>query len=538
MNMHQKDMKIHYKKIKDRVGKIHSNLTREQIDEMKVMEQSGEVKIKLSTSTDSSIRISAAEKRLKLQPRAKSAMPRLRRSGSAFPARPLRTTHSAFTRSTSNDCPPGSPRTKSCRFGGSSINMAAISPRSNTAGTSRSCTHGRSNSLYPESELSTGSAVLPLSIRNERKKSIFIDSDDKPLKPLISITTADVDSDSGKSLTNIKVPKLTLNMSPLSGTGKSRPSSPLASPRSSIMKSPKSPKAAKKSKGMGNSKVSASSKPFPPENEKPGTQEGGLWSTRTATYLQLPSGSCVADAQNNESKDDSTPGESDRSNGAVPPTRLTSATSSGEKQRPNTAAIADSMRRKSQADMQRASRLLAEGKTTVPFDSHDYIAIEERSKSEKPFRSIRERTFNVNMETDVMSDCMGEELYRDMKRGMILGEVASSLCLEDKIDFFLDRVDDYIKVNPNYVYNAERTRAELEAVRAENKAAKAKKVKRNTLRRRQLERKLLDGEEAMREAAKARYIRLNDDELDMSNVNTLVVDQMKMLSSIKIWNQG
>ena len=51
-------------------------------------------------------------------------------------------------------------------------------------------------------------------------------------------------------------------------------------------------------------------------------------------------------------------------------------------------------------------------------------------------------------------------------------------------------------------------------------------------------RRLLEGEEALREARKARYLRVDEADIDMSNLNTLVVNQMQQLQSIRIWNQN
>jgi len=479
LNMHRKDMQVHYKKLKDRFTRIRSHLTHEEIDEMKMMEASGEIKLRSIPATDSDIRIAAAAKRLKLQPRAKSAMPRLSRGHDterSCTTRPIRATHSAFVRSTSvaSEMRSSIPRCKSPRNGSKSA-------RDENGQCSRVCSPKSSprRSICPETVTTPSDFPLPRSVREDRRTSIFSNQSatNGIEKPVIKISQPE--SDDTASVKSFRSTKS------VNSNSNERPFSPRVSPTSSKS-------ITKPLKDSGNISIDHT-----PKSATAPKSDTKTWADKTNTYLKLPLHDGINDNDQSDVNNDDgitaatlvVPQWAKGGQASSEPLESARSSSGGGRIKSSRLSeMAERMRRKSIADVQRASKLIAEGKTRVPFDSHDYTAIAERAKAEKPFRPIREKTHSVNLETESISDCMGDELYKDMKKGMILGEIASTLCLEDAIDSYMDRVEDYIRENPNYTYDPEKSRAEMEAVRAQRRAEKLKKPKSKIIRRQQLER--------------------------------------------------
>lgn len=528
ITLDQKLMKVSYKKLKDKVSRIRSHLNNDAIDELKRLEESGKLNLEPSASkVDFNIQIQAASKRLKLQSRAKSAVPRLQSGKSK--------TGSVETRATYFQTPVQTPaslvpsvttaRTPSAPVSRSKFQTGPGRP--STPVTQRSVSTAKPSISVVVDEAPVSNFPVPRSIRQERRQSIDI-------RCLNEISDA-----SSKSPPNIKVSAasdIRGSRESISMLGLPEGAPPIRRP--SILKISQT--------------QNPTSRPATPEGSKSVTGQGGIWASQTSTFLQLP----TQDSSNNPSTpsghvDD---GSSVNTLGvpipfvqnatsdtkirpvSVPANNVTNFDDTAQRKRPLTSTqLAFETRKKSIAGIQRASMLLAEGKTRVPFSSHDLKAIEEKSKIAKPFRSIREGKFSVGLDRDISDNTLGDDLHKEMKKGMILGELANGLLLEDKIDHFLDRVDQYVKENPNYTYDPERTRAELEARREANKAKK-KKPKRNKLRRRQLQRRLQE-ENAMTEAAKSRYLRVSDDKLDLSGVQTLAIEQMRMLHKLKCWNE-
>ena len=504
INLNQKLMKVNYKKLKDKVSRIRSHLGNGVIENLKELESDGKLQFEHSASrVDFNIRIEAAAKRLKLQNRAKSALPRLESSRSKRMGTQSRVSSSAHfiqtpRRTTFQTSDRTSPAPSSCNPMIMENGQRKKSP----------C---RANVNIVVDAVPDTSFTVPRSMRADRRKSIDI-------RCISEIAAAEKEPlevvESHRSRSG--------SISMLSVENGIRPSSrrPSFSNCQAAIKLLNISDAT-----VGSEKdlqVTISSQLLPNAHES-ATKE-----TRSSSNTLSP----LANSKNGSAKIDN----NKLRPMSVPASKVAVMDGGTKQKRPVTAAqLAVEARKKSTADIQRVSKMLAEGKTRVPFSSHDLKAMELKSKVVKPFRSIREGTFNVGIDRDVVDNTLGDDLHNEMKKGLILGEVATSLVLEDKIDHFLDRVDTYVKDNPNYTYDAERTKAELKAIRDANKAQKAKKPKRNKLRRRQLQRRLQE-ENAMAEAAKSRYLRVDDEELDTSNVNTLAIDQMRMLKNLRCFD--
>lgn len=527
ITLDQKLMKVSYKKLKDKVSRIRSHLNNDSIDELKHLEESGKLNLEPSASkVDFNIQIQAASKRLKLQSRAKSAVPRLQSGKSKTGSMGSRATYFQTPVQTPTSLVPRVTTARTPSAPASRSKVQAGSGRPSTPVTHRPVSTAKPSISVVVDEAPASDFPVPRSIRQERRQSIDI-------RCISEI------SDAHKNPPNIKVsPASDMRGSRESISMLGLPDGAPPSRRPSILKISQT--------------QNPTSRPATPEGSKSVTGQGGISASQTPTFLQLP----TQDSSNNPPTtsghvDDglsvnslSVPFPSVQNATSdtkirplsVPANNVTNFDDTAQRKRPLTSTqLAFETRKKSIAGIQRASTLLAEGKTRVPFSSHDLKAIEEKSKIAKPFRSIREGKFSVGLDRDISDNTLGDDLHKEMKKGMILGELANSLLLEDKIDHFLDKVDQYVKENPNYTYDPERTRAELEARREANKAKK-KKTKRNKLRRRQLQRRLQE-ENAMSEAAKSRYLRVSDDKLDLSGVQTLAVEQMRMLHRLKCWNE-
>lgn len=495
INLDQKVIKVKYKRLKDKVSRIKSHLQPNELEELKKLEEEGKLDVKIPAS-DLNLKITAAERRLKLMPRAKSAAPRLQNLASTEVTEP-----SSYR----------TPRS------GRKLRIESTTTRPSTSMSIQSSKDNRSN--RSKTPLSTrkpeeGNTSVPNSARKERSTDTKRLNDSKSPNaktiPTVNVSCAAEE----KSLSSKKAHEISISLSnPVENN------SNFTSLDTSFAQ-----------KSRESTDVNVSNNTSEAIN-KTSDNCGSLFATISdeTSFLQVPTESpvklpagCNSGSENEQSK-------SPRSNirpMSVPATQITDFSKAPQKTRPKTAVeLAIETRKKSVMEIRRASSMLKEGKTRSPFSCHEQ---DQEEKKAAPFRSIREGINTANNDTEIFDNALGDDLHKEMKKGMILGEVATSLYLEDKIDTFLDKVDKYVKENPNYVYDPEA--AKQKRVPRANKDKKSR-PKRNRLRRRQLERQLHEAN--IEEMRKSRWLRLDDENLDTSGVNTLVVDQMKMLNKIR-----
>ncbi|XP_045215491.2 uncharacterized protein LOC123565768 [Mercenaria mercenaria] len=524
INLDQKVVKVKYKRLKDKVSRIKSHLNQDELEELKKLEEEGKLNVKTPAS-DLNIKIIAAEKRLKLMPRAKSAVPRLQ-SGTCNEKKTdiLKTPRSARRVRT----PASTPRKERP--------LSPPSPQS----TSRS----RPVSAMLDNAEKESDYLVPKSVREERRNSIDIrclNDDIKALKvPSVNVITED-DSHDTNSLhgSNSSQKELDIHTIDLNNRNKSN-SLHATSPRITIadrgINKHKNPSTNSNTKNVtGNdsnisNKKKTCSKSTADDRKKSGSPiikvtiaDIDESSAGKSSFLQLPQEGNVRSAVGKGSNQEQSSKSRIRPM-SVPATQVTDFGATSKKNRPKTAIeLAVETRKKSVIDIRRASAMLKEGKTRSPFSSHEQ---DTEEKKEKPFRSIREGINTTNADSEILDNTLGDDLHKEMKKGMILGEVATSLYLEEKIDTFLEKVDGYVKENPNYVYDPDAPKTKKVPRNKEKK-----RPKRNLMRRRQLERQLYEVD--VEEMKKSRWLRMDDDKLDISGMNTLVVDQMKMLNRLR-----
>lgn len=576
INLDQKIVKVHYKRLKDKVSKIRSHLRQDELEHIKILDETGNLpKRPMSSKLDSNLRIEAAERRLKLMPRAKSAAPRLiRRPTTGYDkiqtqrsSRIVRTNTRPLTSPLSRSVTPAKPQ---------------VSARSTNSASCRSPRRYTPYRAISTEEEDYPSSPVPATLRRERKQSIYADSSDSnilsnsllaketgskfenslavPLKSdsIVSRSSFSVNRNSRKVgsensngshsvESNVEIKVEYVNDKHSVTGNKSNCTNTETSHNDDFVKSIQAESNVQRARSDtigSNRKCSFSDQAGNKDNNFKSVQssvDNGEEINIASSSLEMPPDTTIVINSITSSRPDiqvdtlavpgtetlSVPITTSQRPKSVPATAITNFSSEQENKRPmTTSQRALETRNKSVMNIRRASAMLAEGKTRTPFTCHEKSVNDQK---EKPFRSIRDGALAcTDIDREILDSNLGDDLHKEIKKGMILGEVATSLYLEDKIDNFLDKVDTYVKENPNYTYDPDVTRAELIEKARE---AKKKKPKRNVLRRRQLERRL--EENSIEEMKKSRWLRVDDNELDTSCVNTLVVDQMKMLNQMK-----
>lgn len=502
INLDQKVIKVKYKRLKDKVSRIKSHLQPSELEELKKLEEEGKLDVKIAAS-DLNLKITAAERRLKLMPRAKSAAPRLQ---------------NLATTEVTEPCSYRTPRS------GRKLRIESTTTRPSTSMSIQS------------SKDNCNRSKIPLLARKPEEENTSVPNSARKERPTDTIRLNDSKSPKAQTIPTVNVSCVAENNKMINE--EQSLSSKKAQEISIALSNPvennsnfTSLDASFAQKGCESTDVNESINISEAINKTPdnGGSLFGTISDETSTFLQVPTESPVKFSTGSNSGNENKQYRSLRSNirpMSVPAKQTTDLSKAPQKTRPKTAVeLAIETRKKSVMEIRRASSMLKEGKTRSPFSCHEQ---DQEEKKAAPFRSIREGINTANNDTEIFDNTLGDDLHKEMKKGMILGEVATSLYLEDKIDTFLEKVDNYVKENPNYVYDPEA--AKQKRVPRANKDKKSR-PKRNRLRRRQLERQLHEAN--IEEMRKSRWLRLDDENLDTSGVNTLVVDQMKMLNKIR-----
>ena len=423
INLDSKVLKIGYKRLKDRVGKTKSHLTNDQINEMKVLEENGEIKEK-TIKMESEIRIAAAEKRLKLwsdkkansvTPRAQTAKARLeteesRRSYSPAGSNSLNSTMEMKHQIKAvHDM-----RRKSIDIRGSIDAMEAAFKQTDKE-SARSQTHTPQRHVSINSNNADESAKLGR--KSHVKTNAFMRTADEPVKrqkslefrkpaeekieppsPKIANDTMQFDKESVPILKHGADSSRHKHVANLKPTDERNPAVPVMNKSGSI---------------------------------RPQTGHPSLRS-KTAFVKKRPATSLI-----NASRD--------RSN-----------------------------------DKRRLSQMI----TRTPFSSHDLDQDEKKSAFDCPFRSIREGTLTAHDEKTIDKD-MGEEIHKAIKKEFIRKEAATSLHIEDKIDTFFERVDEY--VNGEGRSSVNEVKIHVPVFRKAGRDERKSPPRRNNLRRCELE---------------------------------------------------
>ena len=494
INLDQKVVKLSDKRLRDKVSKIKSHLPEGDIDELRWLDKMG----KLGTAESASkinckVRIAAAEKRLKLQPRAKSAVPCIETMDTTVTTTPrsVLSARRCSTRLQSARSPSRNDRTDGNKPKHPSINF------------------DKRSQLSAE-EMSD--FLVPRSIREERRKSIYLQDADEIMHGNTEVKTTPREafvkkhdstdhkiSESMNTPRDIKNEIVTINVESFD-----------------------------EDSSANNQNVTEATDVH--QVPKP--------NSLNVSFLQVPDKG--SETQVKSSSSTVRPA-------SVPATKVTSFAGDGHRAFTSMSHLND-VRKKCAANIRRASRLIASGKTITPFSCHDNAENEEKTKSktEKPFRSIRDGLY-AEIEKGPMENALGSNLHKEIKRGLILGEVAKSLQLEDKIDAYMDKIQSYVKSNPTAwePHDSEKTkeyytRAQSGDVTKGSKDKAGSKAVRNKVRRQQLEFKLRQGaaqdiflQNNFADIKKSRYLRIPDSMIDLSGMNTLAVDQMKMLGELK-----
>lgn len=480
INLNNKVLKIGYKRLKDRVSKTKSHLTNDQINEMKKLEESGEIKEKV-IKMESEIRISAAEKRLKLwsDKKARSVTPRVQIER----FRPEQ----------------GSSRRSSMSMGTHSMNSTLDIKNIKEVKAMRRQSVDIRDSLdaakvaFKEMDKKLSKSQTSLKVPNCNDK---VDENTHPKRKVDIKTDAfmspvtEEPMKRRKSVVEIRIPSKTDTHGSLIAHDDASQFDKESRP---ILKHPADlpnsrPVSIMKPANMLNSGRS-SAVPFATRNASIRPQTGGLHPQSSKSF---------------------------------------------NKKRPSTSLIRASRDKSNMTS--RLSQLI----TRTPFSSHDTDQKDKKGTLETPFRSIREGTMTAFDERSIDKD-VGEEVYKEIKKELLRKEAVSSLHIEDKIDDFFDKVDEYLHGKAT-----DHTDEIKMPVPIFSKAAREEKKsvpKRNRMRRRKLEfaihgNKSSDDrlQEAWKDVNKCRYLRVPEAAIDLTGIQTLASEQLKLFEALRHGN--
>ena len=488
INLDGKVLKIGYKRLKDRVAKTKSHLTPDQINEMKKLEEEGKVPERV-VKMESEVRIAAAEKRLKLWS-AKKANPGTPRLVRAQTARELRTR-----------------QLEDCKSTCSSVGTGTHSGRASVD--AKGIRNMRRKSLNIRESLEAAEAAIKIS--------------NKKHKQTMSVTSnSDTADDSSKQKRKVDIQ---------TDAFMSAPNEPHKRRKSVDIRTPE------EMNGINESFTNASQ--FDKESRpilKP-TTDSHVNAPDAASLKRIPE---VINHERNPAvpivtKDITARPQSE----GIQATRVTLDHLS--KKRPFTSVPikGNDLKEKSLSNDRRFSKLLSEGKTRTPFSSHDVDQETSKSAFDTPFRSIRDGPMST-FENQAIGKDHGDDLYREMKKGLILNEVANSLNIEDKIDAFFEKMDEYISENNNSpVEQIDGIKMPVPIFNTDTKGNKKAKPERNRLRRRELEQTLHGNkgnestQQVWKDVNKCRYLRVPEELIDLTGIQTLASDQMKLFEMLR-----
>ena len=427
INLDSKVLKIGYKRLKDRVAKTKSHLSNDQINEMKVLEENGEIKEKI-IKMESEIRIAAAEKRLKLwsdkkansvTPRAQTAKSRLEAGESRTSSSPTGSNSLHSTMDMKNIKAVQDMRRKSIDIRDSIDAMEAAFKQMDKE-VARSATHFPLRQVSNSSNKFNADETDKPRRKTRVKTDAFMRTADEPVKRQKSIEFRTLNAEKDESLTTAD--------ETLQFDKESRP----------ILKH-----------------SAASSEPKPAATIKPADM---------ATVEKNPAVPVVS-----------------KSATIRPQTGHPSLRSrkSFLKKRPATSLINASRDR---SHDRRLSQLI----TRTPFSSHDLGQVEKKSVFDTPFRSIREGTLTAHDKKTIDKD-MGEEIYKAIKKEFLRKEAATSLHTENKIDTFFEKVDEYIHEKDKSKDRVHEIKIPVPIFSKAARDDRKSSPRRNHLRRRELE---------------------------------------------------
>lgn len=180
-----------------------------------------------------------------------------------------------------------------------------------------------------------------------------------------------------------------------------------------------------------------------------------------------------------------------------------------------------------------------------PYSSHSVAEKESRIQSgvvQSPSRAPR----SAFMSDDIDSN-LGDDLYEERRQDLIFEEEANFKMIGKKKDNFLDKIDAYLKENPvpdwsnpSGTINFDDTPDDDEIEETSSRIGSAGSRSRLLPGRLEISRTFSNEEryrrkmmELWKDLNKCRYLRLPEERLDLSGVNTLAQDQLKMLRTLK-----
>ena len=483
INLDNKVLKIGYKRLKDRVSKTKSHLTNDQINEMKQLEEEGKITEKV-IKMESENRIAAAEKRLKL-----------------WSAKKTKTT----------------------------------TPRSVRAQTAPECrakqTHDSRRSSSSMGAQSRHSTLDLKSVKEMRRKSIDLRDSMESLQAGFKQTDKRL-AQMHKSLpiTNI-YDNADGNVSP-KRKADIRTDAFMNCPRTDQTKRRKSVdiRTPEEMKSLEDSmQFDKESRPILKQVlDVPNTEPKTVSIKRVTDVTNSDKNPAIPVV--------SKPDRTTRPQSGSFVTPKTRPANLNKKRPTSSVPLANTAKEKAMNNIRRASKLLSGGKTSTPFSSHDLDPKQTKSALDSPFRSIREGTMTAFDDHTIDKD-HGDELHKEMKKGLLLKEIASSLQLEDKIDNFFEKVDDYIEPKEPELADIV---IPVSIFKKDTKEEKKPGPKRNQLRRRELELALHGNvtendrtEEVWKDVNKCRYLRVPEELIDLTGIQTLASDQLKLFEMLR-----
>lgn len=165
---------------------------------------------------------------------------------------------------------------------------------------------------------------------------------------------------------------------------------------------------------------------------------------------------------------------------------------------------------------------------SLNYSSHKAISLKQSSNSGKENGHQRGRRISVMSSSSLGSE-MAKEKATEKRRELLSNEQTISDNIEEKRQVFLSRISKWVEENPSIISHEKPKYAFIDSSDMEHlrNNAKTKVIENEGLYDK------LD-EDAWKDLKKCRYLRLQDDKLDLSGINTLARDQMHMFGNFRI----
>ncbi|KAK3097230.1 hypothetical protein FSP39_007776 [Pinctada imbricata] len=552
IDLNNRGMRIFYKRFKDKVGKIKSNLKFEEINQLKDLDSRGLLAdLVKPLNLTGALRIADAEKRLKLQ----STESRKTKS-----ARPVRSSHSGVFASGQRDRPNTCIGHMSTESGISHLleekAKTVVGDRKRTSLNLDSSPDVKADKNAPTSPRSCGEKKTNNSTNNKEDLTHSSKSDTKGQEH---------SNDSKRTTANNKEEVANSSKSDTKGKDHSTSAQYICSPKESKSVTPRSPK---------------SPKPHQKPRKSPRFGKSGVWGEnsprdikkliKSAKDFQFPKPSLGKNKDISRLSFTGKLPEINEPNDPACPTINVSAVP--EKKEGKNDASAEASKSTELKENQRETKEenhdpgqeLDKKHVTITADKDDTqtSSMDKRSlsrvssftkasgvsntgnggqyschslpeKKRERSNSIKSIHLQSQESDDIFTGYLGEDPYEERRKMLLNAEEMAAMDLLDKKDDFLDEIDAYIKKQVEereavFKFSTDEKTEELKPTTGFDVVELSRRQRRQMNSKRRMTIEKGRAAELWKDVNKCRYLRVDDDKLDLSGLVMLAKDQMKL----------